>query len=99
MFTFNCSVHGYMYSNIKKLFLLEKVAVHQSTVYPVHLRLGFGADNLQLICRRRMPLALKLLLDQGRSNEILIEVCDDRAKKNQRHTTNEKPNMHKDIYN
>ena len=28
-----------------------------------------------------------------------VEVCDNRVKKNQRHTTNEKPNMHLDIFN
>ena len=34
---------------------------------------------------------MKRNLDTG------VEVCDNRAKKNQRHTTNKKPNMYKDI--
>ena len=34
---------------------------------------------------------MKRNLDTG------AEVCDNRVKKNQRHTTNEKPNMYKDI--
>ena len=36
---------------------------------------------------------IKQNLDTG------MKVCDNRVKKNQRHTTNEKPNMYKDIYN
>ena len=36
--------------------------------------------------------SMKRNLDTG------VEVCDNREKKNQRHTTNEKPNMYKDIY-
>ena len=36
---------------------------------------------------------MKRNLDTG------VEVCDNRVKKNQRHTTNEKPNMYKDKYN
>ena len=37
--------------------------------------------------------SMKRNLDTG------VEVCDNRVKKNQRHTTNQKPNMYKDIYN
>ena len=36
---------------------------------------------------------MKRNLDTG------VKVCDDRVKKKQRPTTNEKPNMYKDIYN
>ena len=28
-----------------------------------------------------------------------VKVCDNRVKKNQRHTTNKKPNMYEDVYN
>ena len=37
--------------------------------------------------------SMKPSLDMG------VEVCDNRVKKNQRHTTNKKPNMYKDICN
>ena len=37
--------------------------------------------------------SMKRNLDTG------VEVCDHRGKKNQRHTTNEKPNMYKYIHN
>ena len=33
-----------------------------------------------------------------RNLDTCVEVYDDGVKKNQRHTTNEKPNMYKDIY-
>ena len=36
--------------------------------------------------------SMKRILDTG------VEVCDNRVKKNQRHTANKKPNMYKDIY-
>ena len=36
---------------------------------------------------------MKRNLDTG------VKVCDNRVKKNQRHTTNEKPNMYLDIFN
>ena len=36
--------------------------------------------------------SMKRNLDTG------VEVCDNRVNKNQRHTTNEKPNMYKDMY-
>ena len=59
-------------------------------------QLLFGGWTYIVSCRRRKPLTLILLLDQDRWNEILIwvsvEVCDNKAKKNQRHTTNQKPN-------
>ena len=49
-------------------------------------------------CRRCKPLAQILLLDQGRSMkpklDTGVEVCDNKMKKKQRHTTNEKPNMY-----
>ena len=48
-------------------------------------------QDINIICRRRKPLALKLLLDTG------VEVDNNEVKKNQRHTTNKKPNMYKDI--
>ena len=37
--------------------------------------------------------SMKQNLDTG------VEVCDNRVKKNKRHTTNKKPNMYKDKYN
>ena len=37
--------------------------------------------------------SMKQNLDTG------FKVCDNRVKKNQRHTTNEKPNMYLDIFN
>ena len=37
--------------------------------------------------------SMKRNLDTG------VEVCDNRVRKNQRHKTNEKPNMYLDIFN
>ena len=65
---------------------------------------GFMASEQdRMTCRRRKPLAQILLLDQGRSMkrnlDTGIEVYDNKVKQNQRHTTNEKPNMYLDIFN
>ena len=53
------------------------------------------------MCRRSKPLAQILLFDQGRPTkpklDTGVEVCDNKVKKNQRYTTNEKPNVFRHV--
>ena len=73
--------------------------------YVSDFAVGIKASHVMthwIICRRT-PLVLILLLHQGRSMkrnlDTGIEVYDNKVKKKQSHTTNEKPNMYFDIFN
>ena len=56
-----------------------------------------------IMFQRRQPLAQILLLDQGQSIQLKldtgVEVYDNKAKKKQRHATNEKPNLYLNTFN
>ena len=65
-------------------------------------RYNYDKQHNFLTCRIRKPLALKLLLDQGRVNEILIRaskyVITERRRTNATQQTRNQSNMYKDIY-